>query len=81
VLQSFLEGDRIKEIPARFKKRLVILKWLVNKFEPGRRYSEAEVSERIKQHHEDYAALRRYLVENRLMERDKGVYWRTDAGR
>jgi len=76
VLRTFIIDDRLTQIPAKYKKRLVILKWLVEKFEPGVRYPEREVNEIIKRHHPDVAALRRYLVETKLMQRESGVYWR-----
>lgn len=79
ILQTFLEGDRIKEIPARRQKRLVVLQWLVNQFERDVRYPEAEMNARLKQYHPDFAALRRYLIENGLMQREQGVYWRIDS--
>jgi hypothetical protein len=78
VLQTFLEGERIKDLPSRHKKRLVVLKWLANQFEVGARYSEPEISERLEHYNPDYASLRRYLVDYGLMEREKGVYWRTE---
>jgi hypothetical protein len=76
VLDSFLEGDRIKAVPAGYKKRLVVLKWLVNRFEEGMRYPEREVNEIIVRHHPDCCTLRREFITNRLMEREDGVYWR-----
>ncbi len=79
ILQTFVEDNRIKEIPARRQKRFVVLKWLVNQFEPNVRYPEAEMNARLKQYHPDHAALRRYLVENGLMQRENGFYWRIDA--
>lgn len=78
ILQTFLEEGRIKEIPAKRQKRLVILQWLVNQFERDVRYPEAEMNSRLKQYHPDFAALRRYLIENGLMQREGGVYWRID---
>lgn len=87
VLRNYLEIDinsnegtqRIKEIPASRKKRLVILKWLVSKFELGINYSEREVNDIINLYHPDYATLRRELISCKLMQRDNGVYWRTAA--
>lgn len=78
ILQTFIENNRIKEIPAKRQKRLVVLQWLVNQFEQGVRYPEAEMNTRLKQYHPDFAALRRYLIENGLMHREQGVYWRID---
>src|SRR5581483_7941039 len=34
VLRDFFQGERLKEIPASRKKRLVILRWLAGQFEP-----------------------------------------------
>lgn len=76
VLQSFLDGDKIRAIPVQYKKQMVIAKWLVEKFDPGRRYPESEVNEIIKRHHNDSATWRRYFVEQQLMARENGVYWR-----
>jgi DNA-binding transcriptional ArsR family regulator len=76
VLKNFLDGERLKEVPAARAKRQVVLAWLADKFEPGRCYPEREVNELIKRHHPDSAWLRRELVDNRYMQRDAGVYWR-----
>ena len=76
VLSTFVIDDRLTQIPARFKKRQAILRWLAAKFEFDRRYTEREVNEIIQRHHPDYASLRRYMIETKLMQRDKGVYWR-----
>lgn len=76
ILKNFLDGERIRDIPTTPKKRLVILKWLVDKFAPDQQYAEREVNEIIKRHHPDCATLRREFIMNRLMERDHGVYWR-----
>ena len=82
VLKDFFEGERLKEIPASRKKRLVVLKWLAGRFEPGRPYSEREVNEVIKRHHPDAATLRRELIAARhpLMRRERSVYWRPAEG-
>lgn len=77
-LRDFMEGDRLREIPAQRKKRQVVLRWLANQFEWDREYSEAEVNEIIKRRHPDTAALRRELIGERLMARDHGRYWRAE---
>ncbi len=79
VLKSFLDGVRLIRIPASRKKRLVILRWLVRKFEQEVTYTEREVNEIIARHHSDFATLRRELIGYQLMERDKGLYWRLPA--
>ena len=79
VLQNYLRGDRLKEIPASRKKRLVILQWLVNKFELGKSYTEKEVNQILSKHHDDYATLRREFIGYQLMRRDNGIYQRLQA--
>ncbi|MBD2336836.1 metalloregulator ArsR/SmtB family transcription factor [Calothrix sp. FACHB-156] len=80
VLQNYTEGEepviRLKEIPASRNKRLVILKWLVSKFEQDVKYPERIVNEIIKHYHPDCATLRRELIASQLMQRENGVYWR-----
>jgi len=77
-LRDFLDGERLREIPAQRKKRLVILKWLADQFEWEREYSEAEVNETLKRRHPDSAYLRRDLIGERLLARQHGRYWRTE---
>jgi hypothetical protein len=76
VLRSFVSGGRLKSIPTAASKRAVILDWLAQEFEPGRRYSEQMVNLMLGQHHADTAALRRYLVDGGLLDRAGGEYWR-----
>jgi len=48
-------------------------------FEPGRRYDEAEVNHIIGRRHLDFAALRRFLVDEELLQRRDSIYWRTGS--
>ena len=80
VLENFIDaGGRLTAIPVQRKKRLAVLRWLVEDFQPGRLYDEAEVNRIIGRRHGDFAALRRYLVDEELMQRRRGVYWRTGS--
>jgi DNA-binding transcriptional ArsR family regulator len=84
VLKNYLQNDadsleglkRLKEFPASRKKRLVILKWLVNKFEVGVKYPENTVNEILQGYHADYDTLRQELINYQLMQQERGVYWR-----
>ncbi|MBW4613979.1 MAG: metalloregulator ArsR/SmtB family transcription factor [Desmonostoc vinosum HA7617-LM4] len=84
VLKNYIEGNafdknsvqRLKEIPASRKKRLVILEWLASQFEMGVNYPEPMVNEILKRYHPDCATLRRELIGCKLMQRENGVYWR-----
>ncbi len=77
VLSRFISGSRLVEIPSSRTKRITVLERLAQEFEPGVRYEEAEVNFTLQLWHPDYAALRRYLVDEALMTRADGVYWRT----
>jgi hypothetical protein len=78
VLSNFLSEDgRLRSIPAKHSKLLVVLDRLAQEFEPGRTYPEAEVNQTLERFHPDFAALRRYLVENDFMTREDNVYWRS----
>jgi hypothetical protein len=78
VLANFLAHDgRLRTIPSKLSKLLVVLDHLAQQFEPGTTYPEAHVNEILQRFHSDYAALRRYLVENGFMTREDNVYWRS----
>jgi hypothetical protein len=78
VLRAFLAEDgSLERIPSKHSKRLVVLDHLAQSFEPGQRYEEAEVNLVLRRFHPDYAALRRYLVEDGFLTREASVYWRS----
>jgi len=80
ILDNFVDAaGRLISIPVQRKKRLAVLRWLVEDFQTGRLYEEAEVNRVIARRHEDFAALRRYLVDEELMQRRRSVYWRTGS--
>ncbi len=73
-LRDFFVGPRLKQIPTQRRKLLVILEYLLRRFEPGREYPEREVNALLREAHEDVATLRRDLVEFGYMSRQAGVY-------
>lgn len=77
VLRTFVHDGRLRSIPTAWGKRRIVLEWLAQRFEPGRRYSETMVNLSLGQVHADTAALRRYLVDDGFLSRDHGEYWRT----
>lgn len=79
VLGSFTDDTgAITAFPAQQKKYLILLQHVLEAFEPGVRYPEGEVNERLVRFHADTARLRRSLVEHGLMAREGGGgdYWR-----
>ncbi len=80
VLRAFFRDGRLVRLPAQRTKRLVVLDTLAREFDPGVRYPELEVNEKLTAYHPDYAALRRYLVEEDFLARENGIYWRAGGG-
>jgi hypothetical protein len=77
VLRSYFRAGRLREIPARRSKRRIVLTRLALEFEVGVRYPEREVNHTLRRFHDDYASLRRYLVDESFLSREKGLYWRS----
>lgn len=75
-LRCFVRGEMLVSIPTGHAKRLVVLEWLAQRFEPGVVYPEREVNDRLRIAHSDVAALRRYLVDDGFLDRRDGNYWR-----
>lgn len=77
ILDRFFSGGRLVSIPSVRSKRIVVLERLAQEFDPGLRYDEPDVNFTLQMFHADYASLRRYLVDEGLLTRADGVYWRT----
>ena len=77
IIRAFFRDGRLVSIPARQGKRLVILRELRERcFAEDRDYPEKDVNMRLAHVHPDVAALRRYLVDSKLMARSNGIYRR-----
>jgi DNA-binding transcriptional ArsR family regulator len=77
VLSDFFTADnQLKAFPMQQKKLLVILRRLAQAFEIGPRYTEKQVNDILRPFNPDTAAQRRYLVDNGLLHRAQGVYWK-----
>ena len=83
VLKNFLNADgTLKQIPPMGNKLLIILNFIVDVFAYDTNYTEKEVNTILRRFHVDTAALRRYLVDHKLMAResDGTRYWRVKNG-
>jgi DNA-binding HxlR family transcriptional regulator len=77
VIKTFFKRGRLVQIPSQLKKQQIVLERIAQEFEPGRQYTEREVNQALVEFHDDVAYLRRSLVDHQLMQREKGVYWRS----
>lgn len=76
--QFFNPDGTLISIPAKLSKRLPVLIRIAAEFSEGTKYAEKEVNEIISRFHEDTAAIRRYMIENQIMDRDTtSTYWLT----
>ncbi|MFC7327711.1 DUF2087 domain-containing protein [Marinactinospora rubrisoli] len=76
VFRAYTREGRITAMPAHRSRRLVLLDHIARIFEPGVRYTEAEVNAFLHAFHEDHAMLRRLLVDEGFLDRDAYHYWR-----
>lgn len=60
---------QLKAFPAKEKKKIIILKKIMEQFDKGRSYKEKEVNQILKGIYDDFPTLRRYLIEYGFMER------------
>ncbi len=77
VVQTFVHDGRLTSMPTQRSKRLVVLDLIAQDFEPGLRYSELEVNAIVGRWHDDYAMVRRWLVDELFLSREAGSYWRS----
>jgi len=77
ILRSYLVDGRLATIPAQPTKRRFVLRFLLERvFTEDRDYPEKEVNQRLAPFHPDVAALRRYLYDERYVDREAGLYRR-----
>ncbi|MEW6239453.1 MAG: metalloregulator ArsR/SmtB family transcription factor [Chloroflexota bacterium] len=82
VLSDYCRRDgSLKTIPAQRKKLEAVLRYVVQAFKVGKRYSEKQVNEILSGYHADTATLRRELVGYGLMKRagGGGEYWKVEG--
>lgn len=74
---SSLSPLKLKTFSTKEKKKLVVLRKIIEQFERHKRYTEKELNAIIKEIYEDVATIRRYFIEYGFMERttDCKEYW------
>lgn len=72
-----LDPFKLKVFPSKEKKKYVLLGFMIELFDKNKTYSEQEINEILKPIYEDYAIIRRYLVDYNFLDRtDNGrSYW------
>ena len=78
VIENYMnENGGLKSYPSKEKKKIIILEEIVKNFSKGKMYSEKELNRILKRIYEDYATIRRALIEYGFIERtnDCSSYW------
>ncbi|RKT54054.1 DUF2087 domain-containing protein [Saccharothrix australiensis] len=77
----FLRDGRLLRLPAQRGRRRTVLERVCTAFEPGRHYTEREVVDVLRGWCDggevDHVTVRRYLVDEGLLDRADGRYWRS----
>lgn len=76
VIDTFFKFEKLLSIPVQRKKRMIVLEKMVEAFKFDETYTEKEVNIIIADFHDDFATLRRELINEKLMKRDNGIYQR-----
>ncbi|NLO85628.1 MAG: metalloregulator ArsR/SmtB family transcription factor [Clostridiales bacterium] len=75
VLDAFFEYGKLKTIPAQRKKKRIVLEEIAKAFEHDRIYTEREVNILIADYHDDFCTIRRDMIGEQLLDRNKDGYW------
>ena len=74
--QFFNSDGTLISIPAKSAKKLAVLHRIAQELSPATRYPEKELNAIIATFHDDTAAIRRYMIEYGILERNgDSVYW------
>ncbi|MCE1248746.1 MAG: DUF2087 domain-containing protein [Firmicutes bacterium] len=72
---------RLERFPIKEKQKIIVLREIVKRFDPERSYCEREINELLKPVFDDFATIRRYLIEYGFMTRNAdGSIYRTTSG-
>ncbi len=78
VLDNFFSYGKLKSLPVQHKKKRIVLEEMVKMFRHGQQYTEKEVNILIADVYDDFCTLRREMICEKLLDRDHGIYWRTE---
>lgn len=80
VVRRFIQDGRLMRLPAQRSRRVAVLEHFAQSFQPGLRYSEKEINGVLREWcaggEVDHVTLRRCLVNEGLLSREAGMYWR-----
>ena len=77
-MERYIKGGKLVVIPKKIINKKQVFNIIVQSFQMDYQYSENEVNEILKSYHNDYALLRRYLIDFNFITRtcDGKIYER-----
>ena len=78
VIETYVdENGALKSYPSKEKKKIILLEEIMKNFNVGKKYSEKEINRVLKRIYEDYATIRRALIQYGFLDRSKDCseYW------
>ena len=81
ILASFVRNGRLLRFPTGETRKQVVLDYIAQRFAADRTYTEREVNDILQDFADDYATIRRALVDRRYLNRHQGVYWAGEGRR
>jgi hypothetical protein len=74
--QFFRPDGTLISIPVKPAKKIAVLRHIAGDLSPDTKYPEKQLNLIIAKYHDDTAAIRRYMIEYGILERDgESVYW------
>lgn len=77
ILRECSAQGRLQQLPTKEKKLIPILEWMESMFQPDMQYTEKQVNDIIMRVYNDFATMRRLLVDYGYLRRERGggAYW------
>lgn len=70
-ISRFFKNGKLQTVPKKMNDKMLLFRFLWEQLkQQGQQFTEKEVNEIIKQFYDDYAILRRYLVDYHFLLRD-----------
>ncbi|MFG3611736.1 DUF2087 domain-containing protein [Rummeliibacillus stabekisii] len=69
IQERYFKNGQLLTIPKKEKNKLQILDIIIQRFKKNKIYTEKEVNENLQQMYDDFAILRRYLVDYDYLRR------------
>lgn len=78
ISELYFKGNKLMNFPSKESKKRMVIEYISEHFVKDGRYTEKEINEILKDIFEDYALIRRYLVDYKFVNRTKdgSLYWK-----